>query len=715
MAHPFIIRDGDPSLEGTGIVNIRALRDDGAALSSITPGWQRAFIKIIAGSRTLGAAIDTMAVGARELRLDPLLRVDLGLPEGATVQVEPIRPMACGEAEIAVSSADLSTEELISLSRLYLEGQPLTVAQSKRLFRHYTGEPVDVRILRVDPGDLCVFTRETRIVLTQQKVSQRIRFVDVGGLDREVRILRERIIRPLRARDFFQSMGIRVPRGILFHGPPGCGKTLLARALSTELGIEPHMIRGPELFAGVYGETEKAIKEVFEKARKDAPSLIVIDEIDALAPSRQSTRGELERRVVNTLLTQMDGLQDGGDVVVVGTTNEPDLLDLALRRPGRFDFELNIGAPDKTGREQILTIHSKRMPLDNVSLEAVAARAHGFSGADLMNLCREAAFNAIRRVHPGDSFSEEDQQRLRNIRITDQDFEEALKALRPSALREFAIEAPGNLSWESVGGLGNVKTTLVDEIVRVVSDPGPFDRMGIRLPRGVLLYGPPGTGKTLLARVIANQAGANFISIRGPEMLSKWFGESEQKIRELFARARQVAPCIVFFDEIDAITAARGKNFTDAGDRIVNQLLTEMDGFQSERRVCVIAATNRKDILDPALLRPGRFDYVFEVSLPGPAERQDIFKIHLKGKPVAGDVDIVTLASDSNTREFSGAHIEEVCRRAALEALRKNTLPFSSEGAVITQQHLETAIHQVGNNIENLEKKIRPIGFGVQG
>ena len=704
-----MIRDDDSSREGTGLARIRSSREDYAALSRIPSGWQRAFVRIRVGSRTLGAAVDTVATGAPELRVDPLLRVDLSLAEGDTVQIEPLEPVACEEVEIAVSSGDWSTENLTNLCRLYLEGQPLAVSQSKRLFRNYTGEPVDVRILRVEPDDSCVFTRDTQIVLTEQQVSQRIRFVDVGGLDREVVILRERIIRPLRAKDFFQSMGIRVPRGILFHGPPGCGKTLLARALSTELGIEPQMIRGPELFAGVYGETEKAIKEVFEKARKEAPALILIDEIDALAPSRQSTRGELERRVVNTLLTQMDGLQDGGDVVVVGTTNEPNLLDQALRRPGRFDFELNIGAPDKTGREEILRIHSKRMPLDDVSMERVAARAHGFSGADLMNLCREAAFKAIQRVHPGESFDEDDQQRLRSIRITDKDFEDALKALRPSALREFAVEAPGDLSWESVGGLGNVKATLVDEIVRVISDPGPFDRMGIRLPRGVLLYGPPGTGKTLLARVIANQAGANFISIRGPEMLSKWFGESEQKIRELFARARQVAPCIVFFDEIDAITAARGQNVTDAGDRIVNQLLTEMDGFQSERRVCVFAATNRKDILDPALLRPGRFDYVFEVPLPGQAERQAIFKIHMKDKPASEDVDLSVLADDSMTKGFSGAHIEEVCRRAALESLRENS--FSSEGALISQRHIEVAVQQVANNIENLEKKIRRIGF----
>lgn len=711
LTSQFTIRDADSSREGTGLVSVRASREDVAALGRIALGWQRAYMKISAGPKTCGAVVDSVSAGARELRVDPLIRVDLGLSEGAVVEVDVLKPVACEEVEVAVSSGDLSTAELANLCGLYLVGQPLSSSQSKRLFRHYTGEPIDIRVLRVKPNDLCVFGKDSRVILTQQRVSQRICFTDVGGLDREIEILRERIIRPLRAKDFFQSIGIRVPRGILFYGPPGCGKTLLARALSTELGIEPQVVRGPEFFAGVYGETEKAVRSVFDKAREGAPSLIVIDEIDSLAPSRHNTRGELERRVVNQLLTEMDGLQDGGEVVVVGTTNEPDLLDQALRRPGRFDFELNIGAPDKIGRQRILEVHSKRMPLENVRMETVAARAHGFSGADLMNLCREAAFNAIKRVQPGDSFSQEDQQRLRSTRVSEQDFEQALKALRPSALREFAVEAPGGLSWESVGGLGNLKTTLVDEIVRVVSDPRPFDRMGIRLPRGVLLYGPPGTGKTLLARVIANQAGANFISVRGPEMLSKWFGESEEKVRGLFARARQVAPCIVFFDEIDAITAARGKSVTDAGDRIVNQLLTEMDGFQTERRVCVIAATNRKDILDPALLRPGRFDYVFEVPLPGAAERQEIFRIHLKGKPVAADIDVADLAADSMTKGFSGAHIEEVCRRAALEALRQNDPPFSSDGAVITLQHLKAAAKQVGDNIENLEKRIKPIGF----
>ena len=708
MATLLKIRDAESGKEGTGSVSIRAPREELSGYTRVAPGWQHAYVKISAAAKTVGAVVEAAGPGAGEIHVDPLLRRELNVPEDSSVEVEPLLPSAAEEVEIAFPKSNLSMSELAELCRTYLVHQPLSSGQSKPLYL-YSGARLDVEIVRVGPQDLAVLVAATRIVPSQKEASQRLRFSDVGNLEREKEILRERIIRPLRWKELFESMGIRVPRGILFSGPPGCGKTLLARALSGELGIHCIEIRGPEVFAGIYGESEKRVRDLFAQARERAPALVLIDEIDALAPPRESTRGELERRIVTSLLSEMDGLQEAEGVIVVATTNRPELLDTALRRPGRFDFEIEIGAPDRQARLAILKIHSRRMSLQAGCLEDAAARTHGFSGADLMNLCREAAFSALKRVLPGEGLEAVDPQALRGTEVLGADFEEALKGLRPSALREFAVEVPGDLSWKDVGGLAQIKTTLVEEIVQAIADPAPFARMGIRPPRGILLYGPPGTGKTLLARVIANRAEANFISVRGPEMLSKWFGESEERIRRLFERARQVSPCIIFFDEIDAITAARGKGVSDAADRIVNQLLTEMDGFETGRHVCVIAATNRKDILDPALLRPGRFDYVFEVPLPGPEERWQIFEIHLRGKPLAEDLDLAALSGDARTKGFSGAHIAEVCRRAAMEALRENA--FSAEGALVAQRHLVGAVEAVRQNIDELEKKIRPIGF----
>ena len=706
------IKDSELTKEGTGLITILAKREDGTQMSQAARGWHNAYVKLSTGELTVAGTVDGVRIGDGTVQTDPSLRTTLGVPEGGQVDVEPLAPESADEVEIAFPKGQ-DANELAELCSTYFLLQPLWAGSLKPVFL-YSGERVTVEVVNVLPGAFTVFTAATRVVVSKKQApSQSVSFRDVGGLAREVLVLKERIVRPLRCRALFQAMGIRVPRGILFAGHPGCGKTLLARALSNELGIYCVQVRGPEVFAGIYGESEKRIRELFAEARKNAPSLVLIDEIDAIARSRQSTHGELEQRIVTSLLAEMDGLSDTGEVIVVATTNEPDLLDQALRRPGRLDFELHIGAPDCAARLEILKIHATRMPLKGVDLGRVAERAHGFSGADLMNLCREAAFMALRRVLPDEGDYKADQSKLNQTQVGIEDFEQALNSLRPSALREFAVEVPGDMGWEDVGGLGNIKTTLVEEVVRAIEDPETFAHMGIRLPRGILLYGPPGTGKTLLARIIANRAGANFISIRGPEMLSKWFGESEQKMRTLFSRARQVSPCIVFLDEIDAITAARGKAVNDAADRIVNQLLTEMDGFRAGTRICVIAATNRKDILDPALLRPGRFDYVFEVPMPGIPEREQIFQIHLEDKPLAKDLDIGMLTSDAKTKGFSGAHIAEACRRAAMKALRQNG--FSTEGAVITQRHLLEAVNAVAINIEELEKKIRPIGFARTG
>jgi transitional endoplasmic reticulum ATPase len=706
------IKDGPLMKKGTSLVEILHSSEDRASsvLGQTSTGWQRVYVKLSAGEKTVGATVEGLRVGTPTAIVDPSLRLELGVPEEAVVSVEPLSPVQADLVEIGFPDCGLGAGELERLSRTYLFMQPVSRGQNKPAFL-YSGKQIDLEIVRVVPEDLSIFTNNTRIMVSPvtHASEQPDGFADIGGLARDIKLIKERIVSPLRNRELFASMGISSPRGILLTGPHGCGKTLLARALSRELGFHRMDVSGPEVFAGFYGESEKRIRRIFSEAREEKPSLIIFDEIDALAPSRRRVSGELERRIVTMLLAEMDGLRDNDEVVVVGTTNDADSIDSALRRPGRFDFELRIGVPDQSARLSILEIHSRHIPLQGVSLEAVARLTQGFSGADLMNLCREAAFNAIQRLQGESPWEENMCQSQPSLPVLQQDFEEALKGLRPSSLREFAIEVPGDLSWDSIGGLDQIKSSVIEEMVQAVARPEVFIGMGIRPVRGVLLYGPPGTGKTLLARVVANQAGANFISVRGPEILSKWVGESEQRIREIFERARQVSPCIIFFDEIDAITAARGKGTSDAADRIVNQLLTEMDGFQTGRQVCVIAATNRQDLLDPALLRPGRFDYALEIPLPDAQERAQIFRIHLKGIPQSNDVDIDALGREDRTEGFSGAHIEEVCRRAALEALREAS--FDAGRALLTRLHVHNAVETVKQNIERLEKKVRVIGF----
>jgi transitional endoplasmic reticulum ATPase len=705
------VRDALPMKKGSSLVEIvtspEKLADSG--LGHVCSGWKRPYVTLEYGDKTVGGTVEAVRSGAPEIRIDPLLRLELNIPEGGDVKVAPLSPVPADSVDISFPESGLMAGEFERLCRTYLSGQPLSKGQIKPLFL-FSGKQFDVVITKVVPRDLCILFPETEIIMREKVSSGRgMGFADVGGLDREIQLLQERIVRPLQHKDFFTSMGIRVPRGILFTGPPGCGKTLLARALGRELGLYCIEVSGPEIFAGLYGESEKRVRRFFSDAREHKPALIIFDEIDALAPSRNRVAGELERRIVTMLLAEMDGVRDGDDVMVVGTTNDPDFIDTALRRPGRFDFELRIGVPDKSSRLRILEIHSRHMSLKGVSLEDIAGTTHGFNGADIMNLCREAAFNSLKRNFKETMDSQAHEEAQTTVPILRDDFEQALKGLRPSALREYSIEVPGDLSWDDVGGLDAIKSTVLEEIVKAVADPEVFSCMSIRPVRGVLLYGPPGTGKTLLARVIANQAGANFISVRGPEILSKWLGESEQRIREIFQRAREVSPCILFFDEIDAITAARGRGTSEAADRIVNQLLTEMDGFHSGKQLCVIAATNREDLLDPALLRPGRFDYALEAPLPDAAGRKQIFRIHLRGKPLSDGVNIDALADNDQTEGFSGAHIEEVCRRGALEALRESS--FDPARAVVTRRGLCNAINIVRRNIEAVEKRARPIGF----
>lgn len=503
-----------------------------------------------------------------------------------------------------------------------------------------------------------------------------VSYEDVGGLDEEIKKIREMVELPLKHPEIFQTLGIEPPKGVLLHGPPGTGKTLMAKAVANETNSNFYVINGPEIMSKFYGESEANLRKIFDEAEKNAPSIIFFDEIDAIATKREESKGEVERRVVAQLLALMDGLKSRGKVVVIAATNIPNALDPALRRGGRFDRELIIGVPKTDGRLKILKIHTRNMPLaGDVLLEKLAEVTHGFVGADLASLSKEAAMNVLRKLLPEMKIDEDEaisEEILKKLKITMDDFKEALKVVRPSALREVLIETP-NVSWGDVGGLEETKQELKEAVEWPLNHKEEFKALGVKPPKGVLLFGPPGTGKTLLAKAVAKEAESNFIAVKGPELLNKWVGESEKAIREIFKKARQASPSIVFFDEIDSIAPRRhGGESNDGGvtERVVNQLLTEMDGMEELSDIVVIAATNRPDILDTALLRPGRFDRILLVGAPDKKSRKAIFEIHTKKMPLAKDVDIPVLVE--RTEGYVGADIEAVCREAAMLALRKN-------------------------------------------
>lgn len=500
-----------------------------------------------------------------------------------------------------------------------------------------------------------------------------VTYEDIGGLKDEVQKVREMIEIPLKRPELFERLGISPPKGVLMHGPPGTGKTLLAKAVANETDAHFIAIQGPEIMSKYVGGSEERLREFFEEAEENAPSIIFIDEIDAIAPKREEVSGEVERRVVAQLLTLMDGLKTRGQVVVIGATNRPDALDPAIRRPGRFDREIEIGVPDKDGRQEVLQIHTRGMPLDEkVDLEEIAETTHGFVGADLESLCKEAAMRVLRRVLPDIKTEEEiPKEVLQKMIIKKADFKEALKEIQPSALREVLVQVP-NITWEDIGGLESPKQELREAVEWPLKYPDNFEKFGVKPPKGVLIYGPPGTGKTLLAKAVANESDSNFIAVKGPELLSKWVGESEKGVREVFRKARQTAPTVIFFDEIDSIASTRGGSSSDSGvtQRVVNQLLTEIDGMEELQDVAVIAATNRVDILDPALVRPGRFDRHIKVEAPDEKARLAIFKVHTGKMPLAKDVDLEKLAKISEG--YVGADIEAVSREAVMLALRDN-------------------------------------------
>ena len=552
-------------------------------------------------------------------------RIVLAPPEGTSIQFG-------GEAEEMVKRQ--------IMKRSIIKGDIIPVMSTMAhpfLGRVVTGQTIPLVAIEAEPDGILSIAESTEIKLREKPVilevtGTGITYEDIGGLSDEIQRLREMIELPMKHPEVFERLGIGSPKGVLMYGPPGTGKTLIARAVANESGANFFSIAGPEIMSKYYGESEQRLRELFEQANKDAPSIIFIDELDSIAPKREDVTGEVERRVVAQLLTMMDGLEERGQVVVIGATNRIDAIDPALRRPGRFDREIEIGVPDRNERFEILQIHTRGMPLsDNVKLNEIAERTHGFVGADISALAREAAMKALRRYLPQIKLDEAVPRELLNsMQVTVYDFEAALKEVEPSAMREVLVEIP-EISWNDVGGLVSARQEIIEAVEWPLKRPEKFERMGIRPPKGILLYGPPGTGKTLLAKAVANESSANFISIRGPQLISKWLGDSEKAVRDIFKKARQVAPSILFLDELDAIAPIRGMDIgSKASERVVNQLLTELDGIETLKNVVVIAATNRPEIVDPALIRSGRFDRLVFIGPPGREGRIEIFKIHLK-------------------------------------------------------------------------------------
>ncbi len=643
--------------------------------------------------------------GLKVIRIDGITRSNAGVGLGDKVKVKK------ADAKIAQSISIAPTEEIRFASdpemffkermygKAYVKGNKLVV--------NVLGNPFYFIVTSTQPKGVVIVGNETRINVSEKPVSEQahkiptVTYEDIGGLKEEIMKIREMVELPLKHPEIFETLGITPPKGVLLYGPPGTGKTLLAKAVANEAEANFYSINGPEIMNKYYGESERALRDIFEEAEKNAPSIIFIDEIDAIAPKREEAHGDVERRVVAQLLTLMDGLKGRGQVIVIGATNRPDDIDPALRRPGRFDREIEIGVPDRNARKEIFEIKTRGMPLaEDVDLDKIADLTHGYTGADIEALVKEAALRAVRRIVPDIAKFEGNKlptEVLEKLKVTMDDFMHAYKIVQPSALREVLIQKP-NVKWDDIGDLEDAKQELREVIEWPLKYPEEFEKLGIKPPKGVILHGPPGTGKTLLAKAVANEAEANFIAVKGPELISKWVGESEKHIREVFRKARQTAPTIIFFDEIDSIASSRGRGL-DSGvtERMVNQLLTELDGIEELEKVVVIAATNRLDMVDPALLRPGRFDRIIEIGMPDEKARLEIFKVHTRKMPLAKDVKLEELAKE--TEGFTGADIEAVCREAAMNALREAKAK-GKKVEKVSKKHFIEAIKKVKEALE---------------
>ncbi|CAA0832595.1 Cell division control protein 48 homolog E [Striga hermonthica] len=620
-----------------------------------------------------------------KIRMNKVVRANLRVRLGDVVSVHQCPDVKFG-TRVHILPLDDTIQGLTgNLFDAYLKPYFLEAYRPVRKGDHFlvrgSMRSVEFKVIETDPGEYCVVAPDTEIFCEGDPVRREdedrldeVGYDDVGGVRKQMAQIRELVELPLRHPQLFKSIGVKPPKGILLYGPPGTGKTLIARAVANETGAFFFLINGPEIMSKLAGESESNLRKAFEEAEKNAPSIIFIDEIDSIAPNREKTQGEVERRIVSQLLTLMDGLKSRAHVIVMGATNRPNSIDPALRRFGRFDREIDIGVPDEVGRLEVLRIHSKNMKLsDDVDLEIIAKDTHGYVGADLAALCTEAALQCIREKMDVIDLEDDsiDAEILNSMAVTNEHFHTALGTSNPSALRETVVEVP-NVIWEDVGGLENVKRELQETVQYPVEHPEKFEKFGMSPSKGVLFYGPPGCGKTLLAKAIANECQANFISVKGPELLTMWFGESEANVREIFDKARQSAPCVLFFDELDSIAVQRGSSVGDGGgaaDRVLNQLLTEMDGMNPKKTVFIIGATNRPDVIDAALLRPGRLDQLIYIPLPDEDSRHQIFKACLRKSPLSKDIDLRALAK--YTQGFSGADITEICQRACKYAIRE--------------------------------------------
>lgn len=671
---------------------------------------------------SLGKKTNVLCWPAREndtgkglVRIDGYLRNRLDVGINDSVEIRKVQSKSAEKVTLAPTEP-LRIVGAEGYLQEYLLGSLLSTGDIFPL--SIMGQRVDLVVISTNPSGPVLMEDSTDVTVSEESDkaiqvakgdgTSSISYEDIGGIKNEVSRLREMIELPLRHPELFKRLGVEAPKGVLLHGPPGTGKTLLAKAVAHETNANFYTIGGPEIMSKFYGESEERLREIFKKAEENAPAIIFIDEIDSIAPKREEVSGEVERRVVAQLLSLMDGMSSRGKVVVIGATNRINAIDPALRRPGRFDRELEIGVPDREGRLEILQIHTRGMPLEkDVDLGVIANMSHGFVGADLQAVAKEAGIRALRKVLPEIDLTKENipSEILKKIIVTMDDFLSVIKEIEPSALREVFVEVP-DVNWEDIGGLRDIKQELQEAVEWPLKYQELFIHSDATPPKGILLYGPPGTGKTLMAKAAAHESEANFISIKGPELLSKWVGESEKGVREVFRKARQAAPCIVFFDEIDAIAPTRGSLGSDSHvtERVISQLLTEMDGLEVLSNVIIIAATNRPDIIDAALLRPGRFDRLLYVPPPDKEARMQILKIHTSKKPLAVEVNIDTLANQ--TEGYTGADIAALASAAVMLALREHIDKYKDPKKAESAKN-EIKVHM--KNFEEAMKKIRPL------